>query len=204
MRIAIACFAQESQSFSPIQGSWEHFGSQEYLLGEDLVSRFAGTDTELGGALDYAGQRGMQVVPLMSACASASAGPMRSEVFESIRAELVERLRAALPVDGMLLVLHGALVVEHCDDGTGEVLRAVRAALGPNVPLVGTLDLHANVTQTMVEQATALVGYHTAPHVDMHATAERGMTILEPQLPGASSLSARCSAYPCCCQAKPR
>lgn len=184
MRIAIACFAQESQSFSPIPGSWEHFGSQEYLLGEDLVSRFAGTDTELGGALDYAGQRGMQVVPLMSACASASAGPMRSEVFESIRAELVERLRAALPVDGMLLVLHGALVVEHCDDGTGEVLRAVRAVLGPGVPLVGTLDLHANVTQTMVEQATALVGYHTAPHVDMHATAERGMTILEHTVAG--------------------
>jgi microcystin degradation protein MlrC len=70
------------------------------------------------------------------------------------------------------------MIADGYDDATGEVLRAVRAAIGPDLPLVGTLDLHANVTAQMVEQATALVGYHTAPHVDMYETAQRGMELL--------------------------
>jgi microcystin degradation protein MlrC len=183
-RIAIGCFAQESQSFSPIAGSWLHFGPQELARGQELVERFSGTNTEMGGALDFAAKHTIEVVPLLSACAAASAGPMRAEVFAAIHDELLERLRHAGPVDGVFLVLHGAMVTEDHDDATGEVLRAFRTALGPDVPLVGTLDLHANVTQTMVNQATALVGYHTAPHVDQRETALRGMAILEGAIAG--------------------
>jgi microcystin degradation protein MlrC len=82
------------------------------------------------------------------------------------------------------LVLHGAMVAEDREDATGDVLRRVRATLGPDLPLVGTLDLHANVTQTMVDHATALVGYHTAPHVDQRETAFRGMAILNAAIAG--------------------
>jgi len=179
MRIAVGCFAQESHSFSPVPGSWMHFGPQDVLRGEAWIEAFAGTATGLGGVLQYAEASGIGVVPLLSAAASSSAGHVQRDVFEAIRDELVDRLSENLPVDGVLLVLHGAMVADGYDDGTGEVLRAVRAILGREIPLVGTLDLHANVTRLMVEQASALVGYHTAPHVDLVETAERGMRLLE-------------------------
>jgi microcystin degradation protein MlrC len=178
MRIALGCFHQESQSFSPVPGSWEHFGPREVLRGEALIDVFSGTGTGLGGALGFAEENGIEVAPLLSAMASSSAGHLERDVFVTIRDELVHRLEGALPVDGVLLVLHGSMVVDGYDDGTGEILRAFRKVLGADVPLVGTLDLHANVTRQMVERATALVGYHTAPHVDLDETSRRGMRLL--------------------------
>ncbi len=184
MRIAFGCFAQESHSFSPVPGSWSHFGPQELLRGPAMFERFAGTRTEMGGVLDVAHERGIELVPLLAARASSSAGPLLRDVFETIRDELLDQLRQAGALDGVLLVLHGAMVAEGYDDATGEVLRAFRAEIGPDVPLVGTLDLHANVTQHMANQATALVGYHTAPHIDQYETGQRGMALLYATLMG--------------------
>jgi microcystin degradation protein MlrC len=103
------------------------------------------------------------------------------EAFETIIGELVKRLQAALPVDGVYLDLHGAMVCEHVDDGEGEILARVREVVGPKVPVVASLDLHANVTRRMVAMADALAIYRTYPHVDMAATgaraAQRLMTI---------------------------
>jgi microcystin degradation protein MlrC len=178
MRIAVGCFAQESNSFSPVPGSWLHFGPQELLRGWAVMEECAGTKTELSGALDIAKQHQIELVPLIAARASASAGTMCREVFETIRDELLEHLRKAGPLDGVFLALHGAMVAEDYEDATGEVLRALRAEIGPDLPLVGTLDLHANVTQRMISQATALVGYHTAPHIDLYETGQRGMELL--------------------------
>ena len=109
---------------------------------------------------------------------------MLADVFETIRDDLVARLRAAGPVDGVFLVLHGAMVVDGLDDGTGEILRAVRAVVGPEVPVVGTVDLHANVTDRMASTATALVGYHTAPHIDQAETGLRGLALLRDTIAG--------------------
>jgi microcystin degradation protein MlrC len=178
MRIAIGGIVQESNSFSPVPGSWLHFPEGLLLRGAALLEERAGTRTEVGGAIDAAAREGITLVPLLSATTSASAGPMLGEVFAALRDELIERLRAVLPVDGVLLVLHGALVAEGHDDATGAILRAARAAIGPELPLVATLDLHANLTQAMVDQASALVGYHTAPHIDLYETGERGLRLL--------------------------
>ncbi len=183
-RIAVGGFCQESQSFAPVPGSWAHFGPHEVQRGGEMLEQFAGTGTELGGVIDVAREYGVELVPLLMARAASSAGPMLDEVFDAILGELVDRLQAAGPVDGVLLVLHGAMVVDSHDDGTGEILRAGRVAVGPHVPLVGTLDLHANVTTRMVSQATALVGYHTAPHVDLYETGQRGMRLLLAMLRG--------------------
>ena len=122
MRIAVGCFALESNSFSPVPGSWLHFG--ELLRGRAVVEEFAGTRTELSGALDIAQQGKIELVPLVAARASASAGTMLREVFETVRDELLESLRKAGPVDGVFLALHGAMVAEGYEDATGEVLRA--------------------------------------------------------------------------------
>ena len=183
MRIAIGSLAQESNSFSPVPGSWDHFGPREILRSAALLTERAGTDTELGGALAVAAEQSVEMVPLLSAVASASAGPLQQAVFESLRDELVQRLRAAGDVDGLLLVLHGGLVAEGYPDASGEILRASSAVLGAR-PIAATFDLHANVTTSMVAHATVLCGYHTFPHIDMPATGRRAMTLLLATLAG--------------------
>src|SRR5581483_4086754 len=84
----------------------------------------------------------------------------------------------AMPVDAVLLALHGALVADGYPDVEGEVLEGLRAVLGPKIPLVATLDLHANITKKMVRNADALVLFHTAPHIDVFETGERGAKVL--------------------------
>lgn len=178
MRIALGNIVQESNSFSPIPGSWEHFPAGLLLRGAAIIEQRTGTRTEIGGAIEVAATQGISLVPLLSATTSASAGPMLDSVFTALRDELVERLQTAGPYDGVLLVLHGAMSAQSYEDATGEILRAARAAIGAQMPLVATLDLHANLTQQMVDQASAIVGYHTAPHIDLYETGQRGMRLL--------------------------
>jgi microcystin degradation protein MlrC len=184
MRIALGNIVQESNSFAPVPGSWDHFPAGHLLRGDDIIAQRAGTRTEVGGAIDVATAQNITLVPLVSATTSASAGPMLDTVFTALRDELVDGLRAAGPFDGVLLVLHGAMSSESFEDATGEILRAVRAVVGPEMPLVSTLDLHANVTQQMAEQAGALVGYHTAPHIDLYETGQRAMRLLSGMVRG--------------------
>lgn len=186
MRIALGNIVQESNSFSPIPGSWAHFPPGHLLRGGEILAQRAGTRTEIGGAIEVARAAGATLLPLLSATTSASAGHMLREVFEALRDELVAGLRAAQPFEGVLLVLHGAMAAEGYEDATGEILRAAREAVGPAMPLVATLDLHANVTNLMVEQAGALVGYHTAPHIDLYETGQRGLRLLLRMIEGSA------------------
>jgi microcystin degradation protein MlrC len=96
---------------------------------------------------------------------------------------LLEDLAAALPVDAIYLDLHGAMVAEHFDDADGELLRRVRAQVGERMPILASLDLHANVSRTMVEQASVLLAYRAYPHVDMAETGARAAR-LAPRLVG--------------------
>ncbi len=178
MRIALGNIVQESNSFTPVPGSWLHFPPGHLLRGEDIIAQRQGTRTEIGGAIDVARAEGIELLPLLSATTSASAGPMLADVFAALRDELLAGLRAAVPFDGVLLVLHGAMAAEGYEDATGEILSAACAVVGSDCPLVATLDLHANVTARMVAHADALVGYHTAPHIDLYETGERGMRLL--------------------------
>ncbi len=184
MRIALGNIVQESNSFSPVPGSWDHFPTGHLLRGDDVIAQRAGTRTEVGGAIDVARDEGITLIPLVSATTSASAGPMLDDVFVALRDELIQGLHNAGPFDGVLLVLHGAMSAESYEDATGEVLRAARAAVGAGMPLVATLDLHANLTQQMVDQAGAIVGYHTAPHIDLYETGQRGLRLLSRMVRG--------------------
>jgi microcystin degradation protein MlrC len=109
-----------------------------------------------------------------------------ADAFERISNEMIQRLKSALPVDGVYLDLHGAMVAEHVDDGEGELLARVREVVGPTIPVVASLDLHANVTRRMVEHADALIAYRTYPHVDMAETGERAAHFLLARLDGLS------------------
>jgi microcystin degradation protein MlrC len=178
MRIALAGLAHEANSFSPHAAGWDDFRGRRLLHGPDMLANWEDAHTELAGAMGVlAAERDVEVVPLLHASALSSA-PVQGPVFRALLGELIVRLERALPVDGVLLILHGAMMAEGAPDATGATLSQVRTLLGPKLPVVGTLDLHANVTQRMAAHATALVGYRTAPHVDMFETGETAARLL--------------------------
>jgi microcystin degradation protein MlrC len=167
VRVFVAMLSHETNTFSSIPTDRRQFEAHDLRYGGELLEAFRGTGTCLGGMIEAAGRRGLTLVPSLAASAS-PAGRVTKAFYGEARDRLLADLRAAQPVDGVLLDLHGAMVVEGLDDGEGDLLRAVRATVGP-VPIAVTLDFHANVTRAMVEAATLLHGYKTYPHVDMEA-----------------------------------
>ena len=179
MRIALGKFSQETNTLAPQPATLQSFRDTMLVAGGEIVERLRGTATEIGGMLDAAAALGVEVAPTVAAKAVSSGKVMR-EAFEGISADLLAQISAAREsggLDAVVLALHGAMLVEGIDDGTGEVLRRVRALIGPKTPLVGTLDLHANLTRQMAEEADALVVYQTYPHVDLHRAGDRAMRL---------------------------
>jgi microcystin degradation protein MlrC len=190
MRIAVGQLWQETNTFNPLPTTRRDFEEFGVYRGPDLVQRMADTN-ELGGfiqALRSWPER-PEIIGLVRLPAWPS-GIATRETFLWLREEMTAAVRLALPLDGMLLALHGALVAEGAPDVEGEILDAIRAVIGPDVPLVATLDLHANVTEKMVRGADALVLYHTAPHIDVFETGQRGATVLRRILDGARPVTA--------------
>ena len=139
--------------------------------GESLI-RNTKVNLPYAGFVNEARSYGWEIVPLAGAGAVPSAH-VTTEAFETIVGLILEDLRAALPVDAVYLDLHGAMVVDSFDDGEGELLRRVREIVGQSMPIVISLDFHANVSREMVELSDAMFVYRTYPHVDMAATGER-------------------------------
>ncbi|MCE3284487.1 MAG: MlrC domain protein, partial [Steroidobacteraceae bacterium] len=134
--------------------------------GHALFDAVAGVNLPAAGFVAAARESRHDLVPL-TWCSAQPSGRVTREAFEHVTALLLEDLRAAPALDAVYLDLHGAMVAEHVDDADGEVLRRVRAVMGPDVPIVASLDYHANVSALMAQQASALVAYKTYPHVDM-------------------------------------
>jgi microcystin degradation protein MlrC len=174
LRIAIGEIKQESNSFSPWPTTLASFEESYLLEGADIIARLADSNCEIAGFLSVPG-----IVPLPTLAAwSLSGGPLTHETFETLKGRLLEQVGRAGPLDGVLLALHGAMLTEDCDDPDGMLLREVRALVGPRVPIVATLDLHANASQQMVEASDALVPYRTYPHVDQFEAGVRAARLL--------------------------
>jgi microcystin degradation protein MlrC len=181
-RIAIGGFQHETNTFAPSRADYAAFeaggGWPGVQYGEPIFSAVEGANIPAAGAIAALRALGHTLVGTAWAAASPSAH-VTSDAFERIAGEMVKRVAAAMPVDAVYLDLHGAMVAESYDDGEGELLRRVRATVGSRVPIVASLDLHANVTRAMVEQADALVAYRTYPHVDMAETGARAARLLD-------------------------
>ena len=180
MRIATGGIIHETSTFVDTRTTLRNFEYHRGILrGEAMLECFRGTNVCTGGFIDGAGQHDFELVPLLRALAFPG-GLIRRDDYESLKSELIERLQAAEPegglIDGVLLDLHGAMVVEGIDDGDGDLIEAVRNAVGPERPIVVTQDPHSNHTKRRVEAADALIGFDTFPHVDM---AERGREAAE-------------------------
>ena len=179
--IAVGGFQHETNTFAPSKADYRAFeqgGAWPPLtFGEAIAPRLTGANIPATGAFAALHAAGHRTPGLVWGAASPSAHVTR-DAFERIVGELTARLAAGQPVDGVCLDLHGAMVTEHVDDGEGELLARVRRVVGPRVPVVASLDLHANVTRAMMEHADGLVAYRTYPHVDMAATGARAAQLL--------------------------
>jgi microcystin degradation protein MlrC len=176
-RVGIAGFLHESNTFLHVPTTYQLFQQASLTVGNALLERWRGTHHELGGFIAGAEDFGFEPVPLMATYAMPS-GALTGDTFDRIAGELLASLEAALPLDGVLLALHGATVAENFPDADGEILRRFRAALGPDVPLINTLDLHANVSQQMIAHANATVMYRSCPHLDQRDRGREAAQIL--------------------------
>src|SRR5882724_8899766 len=172
-RIAVGGFLHDTNTFAPTKATYDAFvhggGWPRMEVGGDVLETLRRINVGLAGFIEAAEAEGWELVPTIFAAATPSAH-VTEDAFERIAKVMVDGIASAGPLDAVYLDLHGAMVTEHLDDGEGEILARVRKLIGQEVPLVASLDLHANVTPDMVEHADALIAYRTYPHIDMAET----------------------------------
>ena len=176
MRLFLAMMSHETNTFSNVPTDRAQFEARDLRYGGEIVETYRGTGTCLGGMID--GGRAPAASTLLPSVAAAAspAGLVTRDIYEHVKQRMLADLKAAGRLDGVLLDLHGAMVPEGVDDGEGDIIAAVRRAVGPDVPIAVTLDFHGNLGKDMVAGADLLHGYKTYPHVDM---AERGVEAAE-------------------------
>ncbi|MDR6884157.1 M81 family metallopeptidase [Bacillus sp. 3255] len=175
MKIAVLGVFHETNTFAPDITGLEAFSSEWVLGNEAFVSRYGGTRTSMGGAIDALCGEDIQLACGLYAGATPS-GIVAAEAAE----RLIDAFSGSLDVtsDGVLVILHGAMVAEGLPDVEGELLRRVRERIGPSKPIVATLDLHANISPEMARLANILVGYDTYPHIDAYERAVEAAQLL--------------------------
>ncbi len=179
MRIVTGGIAQETNTFQrelTTLADFQRPGFGTIVRGQQLLD-LEGTGTVYGGTVAEAKRLGVELIPTTYGSVMPG-GRVTREAFDTLRDEIVAGIRAALPVDGVFLVLHGAMALENDDDGETLLIQAVRDVVGPSMPIVAPLDLHTNLSDDMVAGVDALVGYKEYPHVDMPETGARALQIL--------------------------
>jgi microcystin degradation protein MlrC len=180
LRIAAAGFMHETNTFVPRPTTFDDFAvAQQYpglCFGEDMLRQVAGRNLGIAGFSEVATKAGHRIMPICWSFAQPG-GIVTDHAFERISAMIVEPLGYLEP-DVVFIELHGAMVTESHEDGEGELLRRVRAVVGPDVPIVCTLDLHGNISRASVETASFMTAYRTYPHVDWGDTGRRAARFL--------------------------
>lgn len=175
MRIAIGEFAHETNTFCPGFTELDAFRARDWSEGDALVARHRGVRNDLGGMIAAGERLEIELVPTLATTTQPSATISR-DAYESIRDTLFAHIERAGELDAICLALHGAGSAEGIDDLEGTFLGELRARVGPDIPIVVSLDLHGNTTAAMLEHATALFYCHEYPHID---TYDRGVEIIE-------------------------
>ncbi len=182
-RVLVAQFMHETNTFSKLKTTLDDYRRRWLIDGEAMVGRFRGTRNEVGGYIDAAAQYGWEPVYAVAANATPS-GTLTKETWETIRDRIVDTAKGAGKLDAVCLSLHGAMVTETEDDAEGALLEALRGVIGPDVPMVATLDLHANATVRMAGNANALVSFRTYPHIDGYDRAVQAAALVHEVLEG--------------------
>lgn len=178
-RIAIAGFQHETNTFAPMPTRFADFDGggawPGITRGQAVIETFSGLNIPIGGFIG-AGED-FELIPVLWAGAEPG-GYVERDAFDRIAGEIVAGVTAAGPVDGVYLDLHGAMVPEGHEDGEGELLRRLRNAVGPDLPIAVSLDLHGNLTEAFAALASVVAIYRTYPHIDMAETGARAARLL--------------------------
>jgi microcystin degradation protein MlrC len=180
--VVTAEFSHESNTFSVKPTDIDAFKARLYLHGDSAIQQRCDANTDIAGFMDVARARGWQTRHAISASAS-PAGPVTRGAFDRIAGDIMAAVKVG-PLDGILLGLHGAMVVADHPDGEGLLLERLRDIVGPDLPIAVTLDPHANVTTAMCNLAQVVMSYSTYPHIDMRDTARRAADLLHRMMMG--------------------
>jgi microcystin degradation protein MlrC len=176
MRLLIAMMKHETNTFSPVPTPLARFGNGPGpLYGEAAIEAYRGTGTGLGAYLDIAAREGAEIVLPIAAGAPPS-GPVEDASYARIT-ETIYEAAAQGGFDGIMLDLHGAMVTQSLEDGEGQFLQRLHA-IDPRTPIAVALDMHANLYDEIVANATVVTGYRTYPHIDTYETARLAGEIL--------------------------
>src|ERR1051326_7224487 len=173
----------ETNPFSVQKTDMPLWRRRDFHRDNEIPAAFRGTRSALGATFEAADKYGWTLIHPVSANANPS-GIVTDDAFEQIGGLIFEAAERQRPIDGVLLHLHGAMVVDSYEDGEGELLARLRRILGPAVPIIATLDLHANVTQSMADNASALIAFRTYPHIDQYERAWQGAVLLQRAMSG--------------------
>jgi len=176
MRVAVGGIFHETNTFASGLTSLDDFRAYQFAEGPALLN-YRNTRSELGGFIAGGEERGWDVVPALYAAAVPS-GTVEQAAYDHLTSALLERLFANGRPDGVLLALHGAMVTEQDADPDGDLVRRVVAAVGPGVPIVVTVDFHANLSDPTTEGVEAVIAYDTYPHVDMFERGQEAVDVL--------------------------
>ena len=171
--ILFAEFMHEVNSFSPVLTTEVNFKADHLFFGDDVLASAVEEDKQLAGflsAVEKSGRGRIKAIPIVHA-KSMSGGPVDSLFYAKIKNLIIDEVGSRERVDGIYLSLHGAMGVQGMFDPEGDLITSLREAVGPDVPIAVTFDLHANVTKQRAENADIIVGYHTNPHRDHFKTA---------------------------------
>ena len=179
-RIALGGIFTECNHLGGLPIDIERFEQYELLRGGEVLDLGSGT---VGGMLEVLRANDAKPAPIIYASTCAG-GPITSECYRQLKSELLDGFQESLPVDGVLLPLHGSSTAEDVGDPEGDLIQAARQIVGEEIPIVVTLDLHAHVTAKMVKFADALIAWETYPHRDSFSTGQRGARMLVDILEG--------------------
>ena len=172
MKIVVAEFHQESNSFNPIPCTIDYFKSGRIYEGEDIRAHLFDKPCAVAGILDAIDEANVQAIPAYSMF-TMSGGPVDHSVVEHFIKKVVECIEKNLPVDAVCLSLHGATQTTKYEDCSGYMIEAIRSVIGEQAVIAVSTDLHANITPKMVENSSIICGYQTYPHLDHYETGYR-------------------------------
>ncbi|NDG45218.1 MAG: M81 family peptidase, partial [Gammaproteobacteria bacterium] len=185
--ILIAGFQHETNTFGPSQATFEEFleadGWPGLLTGDEVINGTRGINLPIAGFIEATQGSDMNLLPVVWASAEPS-GFVTDDAFERISDMILQGIRSTPSLDGIYLDLHGAMVTQSHQDGEGELLARIRDLTGDDLPIVASLDLHANITARMVRHASAFCIFRTYPHIDMARTGARCYPVLRHLLSG--------------------
>ncbi len=180
--VLTAEISHETNSFSLQETNEKAFINRYVLVGADAITERGNENTELAGFLDTGHAHGWQLHHVLSAEAGPS-GKVTRSTFDWLCNPVIAAIKEQ-SFDGLLLGLHGAMDLDFCDDGEGELLRRIRSVVGENMPIAITLDSHANVSEQMCALADIVVSFKTYPHIDMRKTGRHAGEILQRTMAG--------------------